>query len=365
MRRFHQFAPLALLAAALLAACGQSASPASSTALVAETAGPVELQPAPEVTAPALEPVGPSGATTEAATAPAEATAPAATAAAEATTAPAAAPGTIKIGSKNFTEMYILGELYAQLLEANGFTVERKFDLGATPIAQAAITQGDIDLYPEYTSTGLLEVLQQEPISDTAKLLATLRSEYESKYQLTWLEPSAFNDTNTFAVTQDTATKLGLKTYSDLFAKAADVRLGGPPEYPERNDTKNLEKIYGAQIASFKSYSQLGTGSLRYDALKSGDVDAIVAFGTDGRIRSDNLVILQDDKLAYPTYNVAPVIRQDALAKYPQVATILAQIGPLLTDSVMQDLNYQVDGPDAKEPAAVAKAFLQSSGLVK
>jgi len=365
MRRFHQIAPLALLAAALLAACGQTAGPASSTALVVETAGPVDLQPAPDVTAPALEPVGPSGEATaapaEAATAPAEATAPAA----EATTAPAAAPGTIKIGSKNFTEMYILGELYAQLLEANGFTVERKFDLGATPIAHAAITQGDIELYPEYTSTGLLEVLQQEPISDTAKLIATLRSEYQSQYQLTWLEPSAFNDTNTFAVTQETADRLGLKTYSDLFAKAADVRLGGPPEYPERNDTKNLEKIYGAQIASFKSYSQLGTGSLRYDALKSGDVDAIVAFGTDGRIRSDNLVILQDDKQAYPTYNVAPVIRQDTLATYPQVATILAQIGPLLTDSVMQDMNYQVDGPDAKEPAAVAKAFLQSSGLVK
>lgn len=332
----------------------------------------------PPTSAP-IQPSAVTGAAPTTAAAPAEpaTAAPASTAPSAATAAPATgatsapatggtgATGTVKVGTKNFTEALITGELYAQLLEANGFKVERKFDLGATPVAQAAIVNGDIDLYPEYTSTGLLEVLKKDPIADRAELIKTLRTEYETQFKLTWLEPAAFNNTNTFAVTQDTATKLGLKTYSDLFGKAKDIRLGGPPEFPERQDTKNLEKLYGATIASFKTYSQLGTGSLRYDALKGGDVDAIVAFGTDGRIKVDNLVLLEDDKKAYPSYSLAPVIRQDMLTKFPQVANALNKLGPLLTDSAMQDLNFQVDGPDAKEPAAVAKAFLQTNGLVK
>jgi osmoprotectant transport system substrate-binding protein len=326
---------IALLGALLLVACGQAGAGATAV-----PAAPSEPSSAPGALATS---------------APSEATAPAAE----------GATGTIRVGSKNFTEMYIMGELYAQLLEANGFTVERTFDLGATPVAHGAITQGDIDLYPEYSSTGLLEVLQQEPITDAAQLIETLRSEYESQFQLTWLEPSAFNNTNTFAVTQETAGARGLATYSDLFAQAAELRLGGPPEFPERNDTANLEQVYGTSIDSFAEYSQLGTGALRYDALQSGDVDVIVAFGTDGRIRADELVILQDDKQAYPVYNVAPVVRQDALEQYPQLAEILDQLAPLLTDSAMQDLNYQVDGPDAREPADVAREFLAEQGLVQ
>jgi osmoprotectant transport system substrate-binding protein len=317
---------IALLGALLLAACGQAG--AGATAVPAATTAPA---PQSEATAPAAE----------------------------------AAAGAIRVGSKNFTEMYIMGELYAQLLEANGFTVERTFDLGATPVAHGAITQGDIDLYPEYTSTGLLEVLQQEPITDATQLMDTLRREYEGQFQLTWLEPSAFNNTNTFAVTQETAEARGLATYSDLFAQASELRLGGPPEFPERNDTANLEQVYGTTIDSFAEYSQLGTGALRYDALQSGDVDVIVAFGTDGRIRADELVILQDDKQAYPVYNVAPVVRQEVLEQYPQLPEILNQLAPLLTDSAMQDLNYQVDGPDAREPADVAREFLAAQGLVQ
>lgn len=325
--------PMVLLSALLLVACGQAGG---ATAVPEATTAPSEPTSAPGALA------------TSAPEAPA-----------------AGATGTIRVGSKNFTEMYIMGELYAQLLEANGFTVERAFDLGATPVAHSAITQGDIDLYPEYTSTGLLEVLQQEPITDATQLIQTLRSEYESQFQLTWLEPSAFNNTNTFAVTRETADSRGLATYSDLFAQASELRLGGPPEFPERNDTANLEQVYGTSIDNFAEYSQLGTGALRYDALQAGDVDVIVAFGTDGRIRADDLVVLQDDKQAYPVYNVAPVVRQDVLEQYPQIAEILNQLGPLLTDSAMQDMNYQVDGPDAREPADVARDFLVALGLVQ
>ena len=109
----------------------------------------------------------------------------------------------------------------------------------------------------------------------------------------------------------------------------------------------------------------MGTGSLRYDALKNGDVDVIVAFGTDGRIKGDQLVVLQDDKNYYPIYNIAPVIRQDALQKNPQIADVLAAVAPKLTDEVMSGLNYAVDGPDKKEPAVVAKEFLTQQGLLK
>jgi osmoprotectant transport system substrate-binding protein len=284
-----------------------------------------------------------------------------------ATAAPAAgggAQGTIKVGSKDFTEEFIVAEMYAQLLEDAGFTVEKKLNLGGTPVAHTAITNGEIDLYPEYTSTGLLEVLKKEPIKDANQIVETIRKEYEAQYKLTWLAPSPFNDSNTFAVTQDTATKYNLKTFSDLFAKASELRLGGPAEFPERGDTKNLEQIYGVQISSFKEYKQLGTGSLRYDALKSGDVDVVIAFGTDGRIKGDKLVVLQDDKGAYPIYNIAPVVRQDTLQKYPQISELLNKLAPLLTDDVMSGLNYQVDGPDKMEPSVVAKAFLEQQGLL-
>jgi osmoprotectant transport system substrate-binding protein len=307
-----------------------------------------------------LSACGQNGGTTGSAATPAPAAA--------ATPAPATgggAQGTIKVGSKDFTEEFIVAEMYAQLLENAGFKVERKLNLGGTPIAHTALTNGEIDLYPEYTSTGLLEVLKKEPIKDANQIVETIRKEYESQYKLTWLSPSPFNDSNTFAVSQDTASKYSLKTFSDLFAKASELRLGGPVEFPERGDTKNLEQTYGAKISSFKEYKQLGTGSLRYDALKSGDVDVVIAFGTDGRIKGDKLVVLQDDKGAYPIYNIAPVVRQDTLQKYPQIADALNKLAPLLTDEVMSGLNYQVDGPDKLEPGVVAKAFLEQQGLLK
>ena len=272
--------------------------------------------------------------------------------------------GTIKIGSKDFTEEFIVAEMYAQLLENKGFTVERKLNLGGTPIAQTAITSGDIDLYPEYTSTALLTVLKLKQIQDPQTIFSTVKSEYEKQYQLTWLNPSPFNDTQALAMTQATADKYGIKTYSDLAQKASELVLGGPAEFFGREDgLKGLQQAYGG--FQFKDTKQLGTGSLRYQALLDGQIDVVVAFGTDGQIKGDNLALLKDDKGFYPVYNIAPVVRMDTLQKYPQIADILNQLAPLLTDQVMSGLNWQVDGPDKKEPAAVAKEFLQSSGLLK
>ena len=132
----------------------------------------------------------------------------------------------------------------------------------------------------------------------------------------------------------------------------------------EREDgIKGLQKAYGG--FQFKEFKQLGTGSLRYEALKNGQVDVVVAFGTDGQISGLGLVLLKDDKSFYPVYQAAPVVRADAMEKNPKIAEALNKLAPVLTDEIMAGLNWQVDGPDKKEFAAVARAFLQEKGLIK
>ena len=294
--------------------------------------------------------------------------APAATSVPSATSAPVSAPsgnaGSITIGSKDFTEEFIVAEMYAQVLENAGFKVTRKLNLGGTPVAQAAIVKGDIDLYPEYTSTGLLTVLKAQPIQDPTQIYQAVKSGYEKQFNLTWLTPSPFNDTQALAMTQAGSDKYGIKTYSDLAQKASQLVIGGPAEFFSREDgLPALQKAYGG--FQFKDSKQLGTGSLRYQALTGGQIDVVVAFSTDGQINGDKLALLQDDKNFYPVYNVAPVVRMDTLTKYPQIATVLNKLAPYLTTPIMSGLNWQVDGPDKMEPAAVAKAFLQQNGLLK
>ena len=335
--------PLLLTLALLLAACGKP------TATTPPTTAPATAAPA--ATAPATA---------------APATAAPATAA-PATAAPATTGGaTIKIGSKNFTEAILVAEMYAQVLEANGFTVERKFNLGATPIAQAAIVAGDIDMYPEYTSTGLLEVLKAKSIADAKEILTAVRKGYEEQFKLTWLDASPFNDTNTFALTKAKATELGVKTFSDLVPLSGKLKLGGPPEFPEREDNKAMLAAYGFDPKfGGANFVQLDAGSLRYEALTRGDVDVVLAFGTDGQLNGLGLATLEDDKHIYPIYQIAPVVRQDVLTANPSIAAILNKLAPTLTDNVMSGMNWQVDGPDKKEVTAVATAFLKSQGLVK
>ncbi|MGQ9894628.1 MAG: glycine betaine ABC transporter substrate-binding protein [Roseiflexus sp.] len=289
------------------------------------------------------------------------------------TTQPTAAPqpapadtAPIRIGSKNFTEAILVAEMYALALENAGMTVERKFNLGATPVAHTALVNGEIDLYPEYTSTGLLEVLKQTPLPDAQAILAAIRTGYEEQFNLTWLDPSPFNNTNALAMTRQRAEELGIRTYSDLVARSGELKLGGPPEFPEREDTKGLMTAYGFDPKFIgDNFVQLDTGALRYEALTKGDIDVVVAFGTDGQINGLGLALLEDDKNYYPIYQIAPVIRQDALAANPAIAETLNKLAPLLTNEVMSGLNWQVDGPEKKEIADVARAFLQQQGFIK
>jgi osmoprotectant transport system substrate-binding protein len=321
-----------LLLGALVTGCAPAAAPSATTpeSLAATT---------PEVTLQATE------------------------AAAQPTTAPAAAGAPVKIGSKNFTESYIVAEMYAAALEHAGLSVERKLDLGATDIAQAALERGDIDLYPEYTSTALLTVLKGEPLKDPAAIYAAVKDGYAKQFNLAVLEPAPFNNPNALATSQEAATKHGLKTYSDLAAKAGELVLGAPPEFMEREDgLPGLQQTYGG--FEFKEVKQLDPG-LRYPALAKGDVDAVVAFGTDGQIAGLNLVLLEDDKQFYPPYQVAPVVRMAALEAHPQLTELLGRVNKLLTTADMQALNWKVDGPEKEEPAAVARTFLMDKGILR
>ena len=266
----------------------------------------------------------------------------------------------VAVGSKDFTEELILGELYAQLLEQNGFTVARKLDLGGTQVAMAAVRRGDIDLYPEYTGTALVTELKAKPSPDAAANYETVKNAYRARYDLTWLDASPFNDTQALATTQAIKERYRIATLSDLSKAAPQLRLGAIPEFTKREDAlPGLQKTYGGFL--FKDVKLFEIG-LKYKALESGQVDVVVAFGTDGQLDVDRLYTFVDDKHFWPSYQAAPVIRTATLTKYPAIATHLDKLAPLLTDSIMRGLNAQVDG-QKKDPADVARTFLVQHGF--
>lgn len=274
---------------------------------------------------------------------------------------PTASQTTIRVASKDFTEQFILGEMYAQLLEANGFTVERKLNLGGTPVTQAALVNDEIDLYPEYTGTGLLTVLKLPVNTDSTSVYNTVRSEYESQFKLVWLDPAPMNNTQALAMKRARAEELGISTISNMVAHASELIMVGPPEFQEREDgIVGLKATYGD--FTLKEYKSVDSG-LRYQALNEDQADVSVAFGTDGEIAAFDLVLLKDDLGLWPPYQVAPVVRQDVLAENPKVGEVLNSLAPLLTDEVMQRLNYEVSG-NQREPADVAKEFLTQAGLL-
>jgi osmoprotectant transport system substrate-binding protein len=268
----------------------------------------------------------------------------------------------VAIGSKNFTESLLLGELYAQLIEDNGHPVRRRLDLGGTDIAMAALRRGEIDVYPEYTGTALIVVLKAKQQGDAVQTFDFVKSEYERLYGLTWLDPAPMNNTQALATTAAISARYGLRTLSDVAAKAPQLRLGAVPEFVKRSDgLPGLQRAYGG--FNFKTIRLIDFG-LKYKALLDGDVDIVVAFGTDGAIVADKLVVMQDDKHLFPPYQVAPVIRQDALKARPELAEILNRVAPLLTDTVMRTLNNEIDGVQKREPADVAQQFIKAHGLV-
>lgn len=269
----------------------------------------------------------------------------------------------VRVGSKDFTEQFIIGEMYALVLEKAGLNVERKLNLGGTPVAQTALEKGEIDLYPEYTGTGLLTVLKLPAISDQQEVFSKVTQGYKEQFNLVWLDPAPMNNTQALAMTSEGASKFGIKTISDLAVPttASQLVMIGPPEFAEREDgLPGIKAAYGE--FDLKEYKAVDPG-LRYKGLVDGEADVAVAFGTDGEISAFNLVVLEDDKKLFPPYQVAPVVRQDTLDANPAIAEALNSLAPLLTNEVMQTLNYEVSG-NQREPADVAREFLTQEGLI-
>ena len=270
--------------------------------------------------------------------------------------------GPVKIGTKNFPEQLILGEMYALLLEEEGIKVERKFNLAGTPVLHEGLKTGEIDLYPEYTGTGLLTVLKLPTETDRQKVYDSVSKEYKSQFNLVWLDPAPMNNTQALAMTKDGSAKVGVTTISQMAAKASELRMIGPPEFAEREDgLPGIKKAYGE--FNLKQYIAVDPG-LKYKGLVDGQADVAVAFGTDGEISAFNLVVLQDDKNLFPPYPVAPVVRQQVLDANPKVKDQLNKLAPKLSDDTMRRLNNEVS-TNKKEPAAVAKDFLTQEGLIK
>jgi len=274
---------------------------------------------------------------------------------------PAAAADPIKVGSKNFTEQYILAEMYAALLEHAGFEVERKINLGGTLIAHQALTTGEIDLYPEYTGTALSAVVKGTMSTDAAKVYDEVKSFYAKQFNLTWLKPTGINNGYVIVVRKETADADSLKSLSDLAKVANTLVFGGGAEFPDRADgLPGLKRVYNAEFKEFKQFAKLG---LRYDALSQKEVDVVNGAATDWQIGAQDLVPLADDKGLFPPYYVAPVVRQQILDANPKVAEVLDSLGSHLDNATMRTLNAKVEN-DHEEAKDVAEAFLKEKGLL-
>ena len=266
-----------------------------------------------------------------------------------------------KIGSKNFTEQVVLGEIYAQGLEAAGVPVERKLNMGGTLIAHQALVSGEIDMYPEYTGTALANVLKAETMTDPDAVYQKVKAHYDKELKLRWLKPTRINNTYVLVVLPDTAQKHNLKTLTDLAKVSKQLSLGAGPEFRTRKDgIPGLKAKYGME---WKEDRQFAIG-LRYQALANKQVDVIDGYATDGQISAQKLVKLEDDKRLWPPYFVAPVARPQALKDHPKAEEILDRLSALLDEASMSEMNWRVDG-NKEEPKAVAREFLKQKGVLK
>ena len=274
--------------------------------------------------------------------------------------APAGKP--IVIGSKPFTEGVLLSELAAQLIEGNTpLKVERKFNLGGTIVAFNALKNSDLDLYPEYTGTGLVAILKQPVVADADKAYEIVQKEFNSQYKIKWLKPLGFNNTYAMAVPEDFATQNNLRQTSDLARITDQLIFGAEQDFFGRADGYDgFTQAYGFK---FKNVKQMEIG-LKYKAIANKEVNVINAFSTDGLLITHKLRVLTDDKKYFPPYYGAFLIRMGTLEKNPELETVLDKLAGKLTDSEMQKLNFEVD-QEKKDPAAVVKAFLKAKGLVK
>jgi osmoprotectant transport system substrate-binding protein len=269
----------------------------------------------------------------------------------------------LTIGSKNFTEQKVLGEIYAQGLEAAGFTVSKDLNLGDEKTALAALKSDEITAYPEYTGTALLSFFDKsadELPKDPQAAYEEAKAGFEAD-GLVAFPPTPFTSSNEIAVTQATADDVGLKTISDLEGKSQDMVLYGSPECRQRLDCLlGLEQVYGLK---FKKFVPVAIDQ-RHEVLTSGRADISIVFTTDPQIQRENEVLLEDDQGMFPPYNSTLVMKQEtADAGGESLSKTIDLIQEQLTDENMQELNARVD-LDKKDPAQVAEEYLTETGLI-
>jgi osmoprotectant transport system substrate-binding protein len=269
----------------------------------------------------------------------------------------------IVVGSKNFTESFLLGEIFAQQIEGHtNLKVDRRFYLAGTYICQQAILSGRIDLYPEYTGTALTAILKQPASGERAEIYQRVKSEYEHRFGLTLGPALGFNDTFAMEIRGEDARRLNVKTLSQAAAFAPQWRAGFGYEFMERPDGyRGLVATYGLHFAEQPRIMDLG---LLARALKDHQIDLAGGNTTDGLIPVLGLFVLEDDRHYFPPYEAVPVIRQQTLQQYPEVAKVLAQLSGKISDDEMQRLNYAVEGQH-RDATEVAHEFLKSKNLVQ
>jgi osmoprotectant transport system permease protein len=271
------------------------------------------------------------------------------------------APRAVVVGSKNFTEQVILGNVISTLLEARGFPVDRRLNLGGTTLCHEAVRSGQLDVYVEYTGTALTDILKRPATSDSARALATVREAYR-EMGLTVGPPLGFNNTFALVMRRPYANAHGISRISDLAPHAATLRVGLFGEFLERPDgLSGLLQAYGFRLGLRPREMDLG---LLYQALAENQVDVVVGSATDGLIDALDLVVLDDDRRYFPPYDAVPVANTARLALHPGLEAALDSLGGRIPESVMRRMNHEVDGGH-RAPADVAREFLRAEGLVR
>lgn len=273
---------------------------------------------------------------------------------------------TITIGSKNFSEQFVLAELYAQVLEAEGFNVERRLNLGSVQIADRALQSGEIDLYPEYTGTALVTVLDyqgQIPDDPDATFQAAKRLYAERAPADTLLEPANYESTYGILVREEVAQQRNLKTLADVAEASPELTFASFGEFQERSDGyPNMKRNYPA--LNFEDIIIVNEIGLRYEGLENGEADVGIGFTTDRQFGSGGLTVVEDTKQIWPPYYPAPVVRSEVLENNPRVKEILNRVSESSPDiKTMRELIGRVD-VQQEDPEDVAQEYLQQEGLL-
>jgi len=269
----------------------------------------------------------------------------------------------IVVGSKNFTESLVLGELIAQQIEAHtNLKVERRFYLAGTFICQQAVLAGRIDIYPEYTGTALTAILKEDVRGNEEDVYQKVKGEYEQRFGLTLGPPLGFNDTFAIEIRGEDARRLNLKTLSQAAALASKWRAGFGYEFMERPDGyRGLTATYGLHFSEAPRVMDLG---LLARALRDHQIDLAAGNTTDGLIPALDLFVLADDRHYFPPYQAVPIIREQTIREHPAVADVLGQLAGKITEADMRRLNYSVDGQH-REAKDVVRDFLRDKGLAQ